>query len=106
MIKDIKIVTIEPLNGPNVFRFGGIVYEVTDSDDNVYELQVEELQDGTSVFYSPDWSVYSENLVDVIKQIKELDESYQAYVYDVENNDDDRTDYEMDMFSKRFDTEV
>ena len=59
-----------PLSG----MIGGTIYMI-DTDNGVWNVQVENFE-GTQVWYQPEWSVYSTDLLVVLEQCQEYEDSY------------------------------
>ena len=53
---------------------GGTIYMV-DTSKGIFNIQVEDFE-GTQVFYQPEWSVYSTDLMSVLNQCQKLEDAY------------------------------
>ncbi len=92
-IFNIKLKHIEPVTTGSVRRIGGTILEVHYKIDKVIKppmnIQIETKQDGSEIFYQPDWQFSNTNLKKLINQTVSWEKAYekQHKKYDKHSND-------------------
>ncbi len=80
-ITNIKLKHIEPITTGSVRRIGGTVLMVHHTVDNVKKsplnIQIETKNDGSEIFYQPDWQFSNTNLKKLVRQTAEWEKEYE-----------------------------
>ena len=59
------------------YRRGGYELKVS-TDIGIFDFQIEQTTKGEYIFYDPNWKMYNTNLMDLIKEIFEMNKNYES----------------------------